>query len=154
MLVEVLGVCRRPPAWVSETCADYARRLGRQLELRFRFINPGQDGVDSATRRRDEAQRLRKALAADTFVVALDERGEEWTSVEFARRVGAWRERHAHLSLVIGGADGFDAEFLAAAHARWSLSRLTLPHLFVQVLVAEQLYRATSILAGHPYHRS
>ena len=154
MLLEVLGVCRRPPAWVTETCADYAKRLGRQLELRFRFITPGQDGIDSAIRRRDEAQRLRKALAADTHVVALDERGEEWTSVEFARRVAEWRERHAHLSFVIGGADGFDADFLAATQTSWSLSRLTLPHLFVQVLVAEQLYRAVSIAAGHPYHRS
>ena len=153
MVVDVLCVCRRPPAWVVETCADYGKRLGRQVELRFRYLNPGPDGADSAVRRRDEAQRLRKALVAGTHLVTLDERGEEWTSVEFATRFSRWREHHPHLTLAVGGADGFDADFLAGAAERWSLSRLTLPHLFVQVVVAEQLFRAASILAGHPYHR-
>ncbi len=153
MVVEVLCVCRRPPAWVVETCADYAKRLARTDELRFRYLNPGADGADSAVRRRDEGGRIMKALKAGTHLVALDERGDEFTSLELAQRFGGWRERHDHLTFAIGGADGFDAALLAQAAERWSLSRLTLPHLLVQVVVAEQLYRATSILAGHPYHR-
>jgi 23S rRNA (pseudouridine1915-N3)-methyltransferase len=153
VLIEVLCVCRRPPAWVAEVCADYSKRLARSDELRFRYLNPGPDGVDSAVRRRDEGQRIIKALKAGTHLIALDERGEELTSVELATRFGSWRERHGHVSLAVGGADGFDAQVLGAAAERWSLSRLTLPHLFVQVVVAEQLYRAASILAGHPYHR-
>lgn len=153
MVVDVLCVCRRPPAWVTEACADYAKRLARSDELRFRYLNPGPDGADSAVRRREEAARIMKALKAGTHLVALDERGDEPTSVELAGRLGAWRERHAHVTLAIGGADGLDAPVLTAAAERWSLSRLTLPHLLVQVLVAEQIYRAASILAGHPYHR-
>lgn len=153
MVVDVLCVCRRPPAWVTETCADYAKRLARSDELRFRYLNPGLDGVDSAVRRRDEGVRIGKALKAGTHLVALDERGVELTSTEFAARFGGWRERHAHVTLAIGGADGLDAQVLSTAAERWSLSRLTLPHLLVQVVVAEQIYRAASILAGHPYHR-
>ncbi len=153
MVVDVLCVCRRPPAWVADTCADYAKRLARSDELHFRYLNPGPDGADRAVRRRDEGARIMKALKAGTHLVALDERGDEPSSVELAARFGVWRERHAHLSLVVGGADGFDTLLLATAAERWSLSRLTLPHLLVQVVVAEQIYRAVSILAGHPYHR-
>lgn len=153
MEVEVLCVCRRPPAWVTELCADYAKRLKRTDELAFRYLNPGADGVDSAVRRRDEGARIKAALKTGTHLVALDERGEAFSSVELARRFAEWRERHKHVTLAIGGADGFDAALLRSAAERWSLSRLTLPHLFVQAVVAEQLYRAASILAGHPYHR-
>ncbi len=153
MVVDVLCVCRRPPAWVVESCADYTKRLARTDQVHFRYLNPGPDGVDSAVRRREEGARMHKALKAGTHLVALDERGDELSSVELATRFGGWRERHAHLTLAIGCADGFDAALLAAAAERWSLSRLTLPHLLVQVVVAEQLYRAASILAGHPYHR-
>ena len=153
MVVDVLCVCRRPPAWVRETCADYAKRVARSDELRFRFLNAGPDGVDSMVRRRDEGARIGKALRAGSHLVALDERGDALTSMEFATRFGRWRERHDHLTLVIGGADGLDAQILNSAAERWSLSRLTLPHLLVQVVVAEQIYRAASILAGHPYHR-
>ena len=153
MIVDVLCVCRRPPAWVTEVCADYAKRLSRSDELRFRYLSPGPDGVASLVRRRDESTRIKKALKAGSYVVTLDEGGDELSSVELATRFAVWRERHAHLSLVIGGADGFDPRVLAAANECWSLSRLTLPHLLVQVVVAEQLYRAASILAGHPYHR-
>lgn len=153
MVVELLCVCRRPPAWVTEICADYAKRLARSDELRFRYLSPGPDSVDSLVRRRDEGTRIVKALKAGSHLVALDESGAEPNSVELAARFGGWRQRHGHLTLAIGGADGFDASVLAAAAERWSLSRLTLPHLLVQVVVAEQLYRAASILAGHPYHR-
>ena len=153
MIVEVLCVCRRPPAWVAAVCADYAKRLARGDALRFRFLKPGPDAADNVVRRRCEGADILNALKAGSYLVALDERGDELNSVELAARFGVWRERHAHLSLVIGGADGFDAAVLAAAAERWSLSRLTLPHLLVQVVVAEQIYRAASILAGHPYHR-
>ena len=153
MIVDVLCVCRPPPVWVTQACADYAKRLSRSDELRFRYLNPGPDGADSVVRRRDEGRRLTKALKAGSYLIALDERGEELSSVELAARFGAWRGRHAHLSLMIGGADGFDPPVLAAAAEHWSLSRLTLPHLLVQVVMAEQIYRAASILAGHPYHR-
>ena len=153
MVVDVLCVCRRPPAWVAAASADYVKRLARQVELKFSYLNPGPDGADSAVRRRDEAARLGKAMKTGTHLVALDERGAQHSSTELAARLGVWRERHHHVTLAIGGADGFDLTWLAQAAESWSLSRLTLPHLLVQVVVAEQIYRAASILADHPYHR-
>lgn len=154
MLIEVVCVCRRPPRWVSEVTSDYARRLPRDLRLEFTFVAPAGDSLPSAERKRDEARRIGKRVAADSAVIALDGGGEEVDSAGLAGWLEHWRAEHSRLSLVIGGADGLDAELLATARRRWSLSRLTLPHLLVQVLVAEQLYRAWSILNGHPYHRA
>lgn len=154
MIVEVLCVCRRPPAWVTAATADYGKRLPRNLDLRFRYLAPGHDGVSSTARKHDEAVRVRKAVTSASHVVAVDERGTEYSSSAFAERVADWRARTAHVSLIIGGADGLDAALLVEAAERWSLSQLTLPHLLVQVVLAEQIYRACSILDGHPYHRA
>jgi 23S rRNA (pseudouridine1915-N3)-methyltransferase len=154
MLIDVLCVCRRPPRWVVELTADYARRLPRHLALEFAYVPPGHDGLASDARKRDEARRLERRITADSALVALDERGEEVDSPSLARWLERWRAEHARLCLVVGGADGLDPALLDRARQRWSLSRLTLPHLLVQVIVAEQLYRAWSILDGHPYHRA
>jgi 23S rRNA (pseudouridine1915-N3)-methyltransferase len=154
MVVELLSVCRRPPAWVAAATADYARRLAPAIALRFRQIAPGPDSATSAVRRRDEARRLRAALGRASHVVALDEGGEELTSPGLASWLAAWRERTPHVTLIVGGADGLDASIQDSAAQRWSLSRLTLPHLLVQIVVAEQLYRAWTIIEHHPYHRA
>lgn len=154
MLLEILCVCRRPPAWVSDVTDDYAKRLARQHELRLRHVAPGPDSADAATRRRDEGQRMGKLLRADAHVVALDVGGSQPDSETLATWLDDWRARHSAVALLIGGADGLDPNLLARAAQRWSLSKLTLPHLLVQVIVAEQLYRAWTILEGHPYHRA
>ena len=154
MRCEVLCIARRPPAWVAEVSAEYAKRLGRAIELTFRHLAPGPDNTSVAARKRDEGQRLLKARAAGSLLVALDERGREHTSVELASRLEAWRGCGQDLCLAIGGADGHDPAVLEAATETWSLSRLTLPHQMVQAIVAEQIYRAWSMLEGHPYHRA
>ena len=154
MRLDVLCVCRRPPRWVSDVTAEYARRLPRGFDLAFHYLAPGSDALPSAERRRDEATRVLKRLRSGVPVVALDVGGEEVDSPGLARWLGAWRERHAELALVVGGADGHGEAVLERAATRWSLSRLTLPHLLVQVIVAEQVYRAWTILDGHPYHRA
>lgn len=153
MRIDVLSVCRRPPAWVRDATADYAKRLGRRLPLAFRHVAPGADGLAVAARREDEARRVLKALPRDAHLVALDARGRAFDSEGFAAHLDTWRSRHAQVVLAVGGADGFAPSLLEAAAERWSLSPLTLPHLLVQVVVAEQLYRALTILEGHPYHR-
>jgi 23S rRNA (pseudouridine1915-N3)-methyltransferase len=152
--LDVLCVCRRPPRWVVEATADYARRLPRGIALSFDYVTPGGDGLPSVERRRDEAARVLKRLNAATPVVALDVGGDEVDSPGLARWLAEWRERHAALALVIGGADGHGDAVLERSAQRWSLSRLTLPHLLVQVVLAEQIYRAWTILEGHPYHRA
>jgi 23S rRNA (pseudouridine1915-N3)-methyltransferase len=94
------------------------------------------------------------AISADTHVVALDGRGKTWSSEVLAEQLGAWRMQGRDLAILIGGPDGHADEVLGRANQRWSLGPLTLPHMLVRLIVVEQLYRATTILAGHPYHRA
>jgi 23S rRNA (pseudouridine1915-N3)-methyltransferase len=106
-------------------------------------------------RKTAEAAELRKKLSHGARVIALDERGQMMTSAEFAALLNRWRDDGArHLNIVIGGPDGLDAEFASAAAVTLSLGRITLPHGLARAVFAEQLYRAASILAGHPYHRA
>ena len=154
MRLDILCVCRRPPPWVRDTTADYSQRLPRDLALEFAYIAPGRDSVSAVERRRDEGLRLLKRIKPATRLVALDERGIEVDSHTVARWLEDWRAAGTPVTFAIGGADGLDSVILDRAACRWSLSRLTLPHLIVQILVAEQLYRAWSIGDGHPYHRA
>ncbi|MGR8920330.1 MAG: 23S rRNA (pseudouridine(1915)-N(3))-methyltransferase RlmH [Gammaproteobacteria bacterium] len=154
MQLEVLCVCRRPPGWVSEAVAQYTRRLPRTLSLDFVFLAPGPDSASAAVRRNDEGTRLLGRLKHGVPLVALDVGGKTQSSEAFAAALGRLRDEHRRLALAVGGADGLADAVLERATARWSLSALTLPHLLVQVVVAEQVYRAWTILEGHPYHRA
>lgn len=106
-----------------------------------------------ALQRREEAKRLTGALPDRALRVALDLRGQPWSSEELARRVGGWRDAARPVALVVGGPEGLDPGLLAAADLRWSLGPLTLPHELARVVVMEQLYRAFAILRGAPYHK-
>ncbi len=152
MLIEVLCICRRPPAWVRDATSEYARRLPRDFTLTFTYLTPARDRA-AAVGRRDEGARLLKRNGA-TPLIALDERGVSHTSTEFAAGLARARASEAKIAFAIGGADGLDKDVLNAAAQCWSLSRLTLPHLLVQVVLAEQIYRAWSIIEQHPYHRA
>ena len=154
MIIEVLSVCRRPPAWVADAADTYAKRLAGDVTLKFKQVAPGRDTTSAEARRRDEAKRLLKTLKPDTHVIALDIQGNERTSETLAKRLDGWRADFEKVALVIGGPDGLESEFLTHAASRWSLSKLTLPHLLVQIIVAEQIYRAWTILERHPYHRT
>ncbi|ROR34868.1 23S rRNA (pseudouridine(1915)-N(3))-methyltransferase RlmH [Inmirania thermothiophila] len=151
MRVHLLSVAARVPSWVAEGYRDYARRLGRGLELRLREIRPA--GGEPARARAEEGRRLLAAVPRGARLVALDERGELWDTRGLARRLAAWAAEGRDLALAVGGAEGLDGAVLGQAELRWSLSPLTLPHALVRVIVAEQLYRAWSLLGGHPYHR-
>lgn len=153
MRIDVFGVCRRPPPWVRDATQAYTRRMPRDVSVAFSYVAPGQDSLPSVERRRDEAQRLLKRIKPATHLVALDEHGVEADSPAVARWLDEWRSDGTDVALVIGGADGLGEAIFDQARQRWSLSRLTLPHLLVQLVVAEQLYRAWSIIDGHPYHR-
>lgn len=154
MRIDIFGVCRRPPLWVRDAAQAYTRRMPRDVPVTFSYIAPGPDSVSSDERRRDEAQRLLKRIKPATRLVALDEHGVEADSATVARWLGDWRGAGTDVGLVIGGADGLAQVIFDQAQQRWSLSRLTMPHLLVQLIVAEQLYRAWSIIDGHPYHRA
>lgn len=156
MRVRLLVVSHRPPSWVVEGAAEYERRLPREWRFELVELKPGARtaGQPSAKVRAEEGGRLRAAVPKGACVVALDEGGEPWSSAQLAERLRRWLQQGRDLAFVVGGADGLDPELLRTADQRWSLSALTLPHGLVRVMVVEQLYRAASLLAGHPYHRA
>jgi 23S rRNA (pseudouridine1915-N3)-methyltransferase len=155
MRVRVIAVGTRMPAWVRSACQDYLARLGAHLGVSILEIEPGlrSGSAPPAKAIATEAKRLLAALRPGEHVVALDERGTQFTTRELAGWLGTRKQAGEDLALLIGGPDGLAPEVLARSHARWSLSRLTLPHALVRVVLAEQLYRAQSILINHPYHR-
>jgi 23S rRNA (pseudouridine1915-N3)-methyltransferase len=154
--LRVIAVGTRMPAWVDAGFEEYARRLHRPWRLELKALAPAsrRETVASAAARSLEAQRISTLLTARDVVVALDEHGEQFSTLELSRWLELQRAEGQRLVFIIGGPDGLAGEILARARRVWSLSRLTLPHALVRVLLAEQLYRAASVLAGHPYHRA
>ena len=155
MLIRIVAVGTKMPAWVGAAVDDYARRLPGEWRIDWREVRAeprGASGHAGAWMQR-EAARIRVALPDDARLVVLDERGRNLDSRQFAQRVAAWRDQAQPVAIVIGGPDGLDADLARSAHETLRLSSLTLPHPLVRVLLAEQLFRAWSILAGHPYHR-
>lgn len=156
MKIHLLAVGARMPGWVKTGYAEYAGRLPRECTLNLVEIPAGNRGPNTEVARaiRAEGERLLAAIPASSRVVALDERGLEWSTAQLAGQLTNWLRDGRDLSLLVGGPDGLDPACRARADQLWSLSRLTLPHSLVRVVVAEQLYRAWSLLHNHPYHRA
>lgn len=155
MHVRLIAVGTRPPSWVRSAYEDYARRLGSRLKLTLVPIEPGRRSARQDPRRAVEAEG-RKILAAvhhGDFVIVLDEQGTEMRTAAFADWLAARMHDGRDLAFLIGGPDGFAPPVRARADVSLSLSRLTLPHALARVVLVEQLYRALSIHAHHPYHR-
>lgn len=154
MRIRLCAVGTRMPAWVTEGYEEYAKRLPREHRLELHEV-PAADrrGGQAVDRwRREEAERLRQA-SAGARVVALEVGGRALSTEQLAQRFEDWRMEGGDVALIVGGADGIDPPFSKEASLRWSLSPLTLPHALVRVVVAEQVYRAWTLLSGHPYHR-
>lgn len=152
MTLLILAVGRLRTAY-RELCDDYLRRLGRYVRVEEAEVREASRAPTVIAQREEEAARLRQRLPGGGTVVALAREGSSWTSEELARRVDGWRVAARPLVFVLGGSHGLAPGFLASASARWSLGPLTLPHELARVLVAEQLYRAFTILRGEPYHK-
>lgn len=155
MRVSVVAVGTRMPGWVMDGVGEYRKRLPPDLQLEVREIPLGQRGrnADVARALRQEGQQMLAAVPDRDTVVALDVRGKSISTEQLAERLATWRMQGDNVSLLVGGPDGLAMDCLARAAERWSLSALTLPHPLVRVLLAEQLYRAWTINANHPYHR-
>lgn len=154
MKLAVLAVGHRQPDWVNDGCAEYLKRMPRELPLSVSEIKPEPRG--SKTREQllaAEKARIREALPGSCRIVVLDERGDDLTTLKLAKRLEAWMQDGRDVALLIGGADGLDEEFKQQADDRLRLSSLTLPHGMARLLLCEQLYRAVSVLKNHPYHR-
>jgi len=156
MRARLIAVGERMPAWVADGFAEYSKRLSHELPLDLVEVRLGARGKgrDPARAIADEGAAVRAALLKDAHIVALDGRGKPWSSEDLAKELKAWRMNGRDLAFLIGGPDGHAPDILATSHQRWSLGPLTLPHMLVRLVVAEQLYRAASMLAGHPYHRA
>jgi 23S rRNA (pseudouridine1915-N3)-methyltransferase len=154
VIVRVVALGHRMPAWIAAGWNEYARRLPQDLTLELVELKPEprDRGKPVAQLLASEALRI-AAACKGARVVALDERGEAWTTRALAERLGRWRDDGETVAFVIGSADGLDDSVRRRAAAVVSLSGMTLPHGLVRVLLAEQIYRAASLLAGHPYHR-
>jgi len=144
------------PDWISNGVSDYTKRLPRELKLEVVEIAVEHRGknADIARLRDAEGERLLRAAGPSARLIALDERGDSLDTLDWSRALKGWMQEGRDVCLFIGGPDGHAPAVLARAEARWSLSRLTFPHALVRVLVVEQLYRAWSLLNGHPYHRA
>jgi len=156
--LRVLAVGNRLPAWVNAGFEEYARRMPREMPVSLTEIKPEpRHGKASAAAVGKLVQlehtRITAGLPAGAMCVVLDERGKGFTSIELSKRMVRWRESGRDVAFVIGGADGTAAALKQDADLLWSLSTLTLPHGLARIVLAEQLFRAASILSGHPYHR-
>ncbi len=154
MKLLVVAVGQRVPDWAKSAWEDYAKRFPPELKVELKAVKTEPRGSRTLeSLYAAERQRVEAAIPKGTHVVALDERGTALGTQQLAQRLKGWQLQGGDVALVIGGPDGLDPQFKQAAHERIRLSDLTLPHAMVRVLLVEQLYRAWSINAGHPYHR-
>lgn len=155
MKLVVAAVGHRMPSWVDDGFAEYAKRMPREMPIELLAVKaePRTSGKPVEAMMAAEAERLRAALPAQCRRIVLDERGEDMTTVGLAKRMADWAREGDDIAFVIGGPDGLDASFKKNAHETFRLSSLTLPHGMVRVILAEALYRAHTLLKGHPYHR-
>lgn len=153
--IRFITVSNKPPAWISEGFREYAKRLSSACSLDLIEI-PVEKRSNQKNRQPfidREGEKMLAAIKPGSTVIALDLQGKLWSTEELALHFQGWLQEGKSLDFLIGGPDGLSPGCLKRAQLRWSLSPLTLPHLMVRVLIAEQLYRAWTILQNHPYHK-
>jgi 23S rRNA (pseudouridine1915-N3)-methyltransferase len=156
MHIDLICIGQKMPSWVKSGFNEYAKRLPPtcrlnliEIPLRKRTKN-----ANLARLQHQEGEQMLAAIAQGAYVIALDERGQMSNSPQLAEQLAHWMQEHSTVALLVGGPEGLSAACLQRAQQRWSLSALTLPHQLVRIIVAEQLYRAWSLLNNHPYHRA
>lgn len=155
MQIELLAAGTRPPAWIREGFNEYQKRFTREWMLQLQEV-PIARRTRNNTREKlkdQEGERMLSLVKPDALIVAMDRTGAQMTTEQLAKCLDGWQRDFRRLQLVIGGPDGLSKGCLDAATSTWSLSLLTFPHFLVRILVAEQLYRAWSVLKSHPYHK-
>ena len=156
MQIHLIAIGKKPPAWVTQGFDDFAKRLPHEFKLSLIEINSGHRGknADLARAIQTEGERMLAAIPDKATVVALEVTGKQWSTEQLADNLRQWQLAGQNLVFLIGGPDGLHPDCLKRAQCQWSLSKLTLPHALVRVVLSEQLYRAWSILSNHPYHRA
>ena len=154
MKLRIISVGHKMPDWVETACAEYIKRMPRELAIEIVEIKPDKrsDGKNSAAVQEAEARRILEAAGKD-YLVACDEHGKQTSTLALADMLKTWQSLGKNISIIVGGADGLDEKLKQQSNVLVCLSALTLPHAFVRVLLCEQLYRAHSVNQNHPYHR-
>jgi 23S rRNA (pseudouridine1915-N3)-methyltransferase len=155
MKIHLVSVGTRMSAWVEEGFAEYAKRLPRECRLLLVEVPAVKRAEKSNVEKilQEEGKRLLAVIPKGAYAIALDRLGNEWDTLTLSAQLKKWLAGGCDVALLVGGPEGLSAEVLQASRERWSLSRLTYPHPLVRVVLAEQLYRAHSLLKGLPYHR-
>lgn len=155
MQIRILSVAQKMPAWVDAACHDYGKRLPREIDLQLVSLplTARSTKTSPAQARQRQSELLLDKIAPGSFSIALDEGGKQWSSRDWAAQLDRWLQQQPRVNLLIGGPDGLSGDCLEACQQRVALGRMTLPHALVRVVLLEQIYRAWTILQGHPYHR-
>jgi 23S rRNA (pseudouridine1915-N3)-methyltransferase len=153
--LSIIAVGEKMPGWVDTGCKEYQKRLQGAFQIKLIELPLARRSKNTEIPKaiREESDALLHAIPAKDKVVALDLRGQHWSTETLSHKMADWRMEGDNLSFLIGGPDGFDDRCLLRAQEKWALSALTLPHPLVRVVLYEQLYRAWSLLNHHPYHR-
>ncbi|MBU0499987.1 MAG: 23S rRNA (pseudouridine(1915)-N(3))-methyltransferase RlmH [Gammaproteobacteria bacterium] len=156
MRIHLISIGNKMPQWIGEGYREYAKRLPGECALILVEIAAGHrcKGADIHRAIREEGERMLAAIPKGALVVALDVLGKPWSTELLAEQLGDWMHQGRDVALLVGGPEGLCENCLAMADLRWSLSALTFPHPLVRVILAEQLYRAWTLLRNHPYHRA
>ncbi len=156
MQLTVAAVGQRMPAWIQTGWQEYARRFPRGMSLVLKEIPLAKRSrnADVESLKSVEGEALLAAVPSGHRLVALDETGKQWSTLELARQLENWMREEHGVCFIVGGPDGLADTCRKQARDTWSLSRLTLPHPLVRTVLAEQLYRAWTVTQNHPYHRS
>ncbi len=156
MKINLVAVGTKMPGWVTQGFEEYSKRLPRECQLQLLEITPARRGKNAQPEqwKKDEASRILAAIPDSHHVIALEVGGKSWSTEALAGHMQDWLSDGRDITLLVGGPDGLDQSCLQRAGQTWSLSDLTLPHPLVRIVLAEQLYRAWTILQNHPYHRS
>ncbi len=155
MKITIVAVGIKQPGWADTAIEDYLNRFPKDWQVIVKAVKPElRAGQSKEKIMQIEAERIRAAIPEHSIMVALDERGRDFTTVDFSKKISAWRDAGDSVAFIIGGADGLDADLKKEASMMMRLSSMTLPHAMARVMLAEQVYRAFSILTNHPYHRA
>jgi 23S rRNA (pseudouridine1915-N3)-methyltransferase len=155
MYIRLLAIGSKMPSWVSAGYEEYAKRFPPSCKLELVEIPAEKRTKQSHIQRliQTEGEKLLAAVKPGNRVIALDVQGKSWSTEELAVHLEGWHHEGRNVDLLIGGPDGLSPDCLKAADLKWSLSALTFPHPLVRIILSEQLYRALTIIQGHPYHR-
>lgn len=156
MKINLICVGKKMPSWVAQGYDEYAKRLNKDCHLHLIEIDMAKRGKTSSPQKykTEEAKKIRSVLPKGSYLVSLDVKGKQPTTEKLSERLGQWMHLGRDISILIGGPDGIDEILLSESDEKMSLSNLTFPHPLVRVVLAEQIYRAWSLLKNHPYHRA